>query len=123
MAVVLVWGLIFHYLDDFFAVFKELQEAQRFGREFDIVCTDLGIGVNGDKKQLGCLVDFLGLEFDTMKMKARLPKDKLKKAIQGVAELLEKKSSTTYENCNLLLASFPLPLRLFTGPSIPPTAL
>ena len=32
-----------------------------------------------------------------MKMKARLPKDKLKKAIQGFAELLEKKSSTTHE--------------------------
>lgn len=53
MAVVLVWGLIFHYLDDFFAVFKKLQEAQQFGTEFDNLCTDLGVGVNGDKKQLG----------------------------------------------------------------------
>ena len=90
MAVVLVWDLIFYYLDDFFAVFKELQEIQRFEREFDNVCTNLG------KKQLGCLVDFLGLEFETVKIEACLPKDKLKKAIQRVVELLERRSSTTH---------------------------
>ena len=106
MAVVLVWGLIFHYLDDFFAVFKEFQKAQRFGREFDNVYTDLSIEVNGDKKQLGCLINFLGLDLDTMKMEARLPKDKLKKAIQGVAELWEKKSSTTHEKLQSLVGLF-----------------
>ena len=103
MAVVLVWGLIFHYLDDFFAVFKRFQEAQQFGTEFDNVCTDLGVGVNGDKKQLGCIVDFLGLEFDTVKMEARLPKDKLEKAIKEVAKLLEKRSSTTHEELQSLI--------------------
>lgn len=79
MAVVLVLGLIFHYLDDFYLVFKRVGETQRFGAEFDNVCTDLGVGVSGDKKQLDCIVDFLGLEFDTVKMEARLPKDKLEK--------------------------------------------
>ena len=103
MAVVLLWGLIFHYLDDFFAVFKKLQQAQQFGKEFDNVCVDLGVGVNGEKKQLGCIVDFLGLEFDTLLMEARLPKDKLIKAIEGVARILEKKSSTTHKELQSLV--------------------
>lgn len=66
MAALLSWGLIFHYLDDFFAVFGKREQAQEFGEEFDSVCADLSIGVNDGKKQLGCVVDFLGLEFDTL---------------------------------------------------------
>lgn len=69
-------------MDDFFAVFKKLRKAQRFGREFDNLSTDLAVGVNVDKKELGCLVNFHGLEFDTVKMGARLPKNKLEKAIE-----------------------------------------
>lgn len=103
MAVVLVWGLIFHYLDDFFAVFKKLQEAQQFEKEFNNVCTDLGIRVNGDKKQLCFLVDFLRLIFNTEKIEACLPKNKLEKAIQGVAELLEKQSFITYKKLQSLV--------------------
>lgn len=93
MAVVLIQGLIFHYLDDFFAVFKKLKEARQFGTEFDNICIDLGVGVNKDKKQLGYIVGFLGLEFDTVKTEACLQKEKLEKAIK----LLEKKSSTIHE--------------------------
>ena len=36
-------------------------------------------------------------------MEARLPKDKLKKAIEGVAKVLEKKSSTTHEELQSLV--------------------
>ena len=84
-------------------VFQQRQQAEHFGEEFDKVCTDLGIGVNEEKKQLGCIVDFLGLEFDTLQMEARLPKDKLNKAIKGVAKVLEKKSSTTHEELQSLV--------------------
>lgn len=66
MAALLSWGLLFHYLDDFFGVFEKQQQADQFGKEFDKVCMDLGIAVNDKKKQLGCIVDFLGLEFDTL---------------------------------------------------------
>ena len=106
MAVVLLWGLIFHYLDDFFAVFKKLQQAQQFGKECNNICVDLGGGVNGKKKQLGCIVDFLGLEFNILLMEAQLPKSKLKKAIKGVARILEKKSSTTHEEPQSLVGLF-----------------
>lgn len=63
----------------------------------------MGMGVNKGKKQLGCIVDFLGLEFDTLQMEARLPKDKLQKAIEGVARVLEKKSPTTHEKLQSLV--------------------
>ena len=113
MAASLLWGLIFHYLDDFFAVFRELQQAKQFGKEFDNVCVDLGISVNGEKKQLGCIVDFLGLEFDTLLREARLPKDKLKKAIEGVAIILERKSSTTHEELQSLVGLLSFAAKVF----------
>ena len=56
------------------------------------------------KKQLSCIVDFLGLEFDTLQKEALLPKNKLKKAIEGVAKVLKKKSSTTYEKLQFLVS-------------------
>ena len=46
----LLWGLIFHYLNDFFAIFKKLQQAQQFGKKFDNIYMDLGVGMNGEKK-------------------------------------------------------------------------
>ena len=66
MAASLSWGLLFYYLNVFFGVFEEQQQEDQFGKELDKVCIDLGICVNDGKKQLGCLVDFLGLEFDTL---------------------------------------------------------
>ena len=62
-----------------------------------------GCGVNDEKKQLGYIIDFLGLKFDTLQMEARLSKDKLNKAIEGVTKFLEKKSSTTHEELQSLV--------------------
>lgn len=123
LAALLSWGLLFHYLDDFFGVFKERQQADQFGREFDEVYTDLGMGVNDGKKQLSCIVDFLGLQFDTLQIEATLPKDKLKKAIEGVANILEKKSSTTHEELQSLVGPLSFAASCLSGPSISPTTL
>lgn len=62
--------------------------------------------MNDGKKQLSCIVDFLGLKFDILQMEARLLKDKLRKAIEGVANVLEKKSSTTHEELQSLVGLF-----------------
>lgn len=48
-------------------------------------------------KQLSYIVDFLGLEFNTVKIEVRFLKDKLEKIIKKVVKLLEKRSSTTKE--------------------------
>lgn len=58
---------------------------------------DLGININGKKKQLVCVLDFLGLEFYILLIKAQFPKNKLKKTIEKVAKILKKKSSITYK--------------------------
>ena len=63
----------------------------------------MGVSVNDKKKQTGCVVDFLGLEFDTLRIEARLPENNLKKAIEGVARVLEKTSSTTHEKLQYLV--------------------
>lgn len=34
----------------FFGVFKERQQAEQFAKEFDMVCTDLGVDMNDGKK-------------------------------------------------------------------------
>ena len=60
-------------------------------KQFDNVCVDLSIGVNGKKKQLGFIVNFFGLEFDILLIKAQLPKDKLRKAIEKFARNFRKK--------------------------------
>lgn len=82
-------------MKNFFAIFKEFQKIQQFKKEFGNVCTNFGIKVNKDQKQVSYLVEFLRLKFYTLKIKACLPKNKLKKPIQKVAKLLEKKISTT----------------------------
>ena len=87
----------------FFGVFKEQQQANQFGKEFDKVYTDLAIRINDKKKQLGSIVDFLWLEFDTLQMETQLPKDKLKTAIKWVGKVLEKKSFTTHEKLQSLI--------------------
>ena len=45
-------------------------------------------------------------------MEDRLPEDKLKKAIEGVARVLEKKSSTTHEELQSLVGFFSLVVKV-----------
>ena len=52
------------------------------------------------------MVNFFELEFDILLIEAQLPKNKLIKAIVGVARLLEKKSLTTYEELQSLIGFF-----------------
>ena len=43
---------------------------QLFKKEFNNLFRDFGIKVNDKKKQLGNIIDFLGLELDTLQIKA-----------------------------------------------------
>ena len=53
--------------------------------------------MDGDHPRVACN------NFDTLRMEARLPENKLKKAIEGVARVLEKKGSTTHEELQSLV--------------------
>lgn len=49
------------------------------------------MGVNGKKKYLNCILDFLRLTFDILLIKAQFLKNKLKKAIERATKILKKK--------------------------------
>ena len=83
---------VLHYLDDFLAVCRTNPEAEAFTRYFFDLCKDLGIAVNEKKNKTGHVIDFLGIELDTMLMEARLPPDKLQKAKDLVKQALQKSS-------------------------------
>ena len=82
------FDIILHYLDDFFGVFPPGFDPSTFSRAFDGICEELGLRVNVKKDILGCIAEFLGIEIDTLRMIARLPADKLERALQGIAQAL-----------------------------------
>ena len=81
---------VLHYLDDFLAVEDDPSSAKVFSAFFDALCEELGINVAITKNQCGTTVDFLGITLDTLLMEARLPPDKLQKAVKLVTSALQK---------------------------------
>lgn len=65
---VLTWSLVLHYLDDFFAILSPYNDPIAYGKEFDLVCDDLGLSVNHTKDVIGTIAEFLGIEFDSILM-------------------------------------------------------
>lgn len=85
---VLGWFFILHYLDDFFAILSPTDDAATYGQQFDDLCVELGLTVNHSKDIMGTTADFLGIEFDSILMQARLPPDKLARARNTAKTLL-----------------------------------
>lgn len=83
---------ILHYLDDFLGIIPPDEDAKPYTETFDSLCETLGLKVNKKKDKLHTIVDFLGIELDTNSMQARLPEEKLQKAIKLVNSALKKKS-------------------------------
>lgn len=92
LVAVLFWAIVFHYLDDFFAILPPHGDVARFSKDFDTVCDDCGLKVNHSKDEQGTQVEFLGIEFDSEKMEVRLPPDKLARARKAVSALLDRRS-------------------------------
>ena len=87
---VLCWCIVLHYLDDFFAILPPHANANAYADQFDHVCSDLGLTVNHSKDAMGTTADFLGIEFDSTLMQARLPPDKLIRARKTAKDLQNK---------------------------------
>ena len=79
---------VVHYLDDFLLISGDDPAL------FSTLCTLLGVEVKTSKSLDGCVVDFLGIELDSDKMEARLPKDKHVRAIKTVLSALAAGKST-----------------------------
>ena len=91
------WVLV-HYLDDFVAVFTVAQASTNQTRHARIAynwVTDLlGILRNNLKDAKGTLVIVFGIEIDTRNFTARLPNDKLEKAVKATNKVLVEQSVT-----------------------------
>ena len=68
------WKPIFHDFNDFLAILENIEAAQKFGYKFDCLCKKLKIEVDQSKKLFGYIINFLGIKFDTQKLKACLSK-------------------------------------------------
>lgn len=87
---ILLWEVVLHYLDDFFAILSPGDDATAYAQQFDQLCGELGLQINHTKDVVGFIAEFLGIEFDSIRMEARLPPDKLAKARTTVKNLLKR---------------------------------
>ena len=82
-----------HYIDDFLLILPpESPMIHTAANDFSEVCDTMGFMIEQKKNKEGTLVDFLGLEIDTMAMEARLPPDKHQRALSIVVDILQRKS-------------------------------
>ena len=97
MIAVLGWSIVLHYLDDFFTVLPPQADAEAYCRDFDLVCSQLGLVINHTKDVMGTKADFLGIELDSILMQARLPPDKLARARSTVDDLLKRRTISRHK--------------------------
>ena len=97
------WNLS-HYIDDFLVVLSQRHKSSlnKAIAEFSDTCETMGFAIEPKKNQEGTVVDFLGLEIDTMAMEARLPPDKHRRALEMVTMMVEKRSIPSYQLEKLL---------------------
>ena len=62
----LLWAIVLHYLDDFFAILAPQADAIAYSHQFDQMCDELGLLVNHSKDTIGTKADFVGIEFDSI---------------------------------------------------------
>jgi hypothetical protein len=83
-----------HYLDDFIFTVPQSLATPRFlsniNTDFNLLTQALGLPMNTDKDRGGTKVVILGVEVDTTTMEARLPTEKLQKAIQVTTSTLQR---------------------------------
>lgn len=91
-------GMIFHILDDFLIVAQSAATCANYLHKFLSVCSEIGIPMAPEKTvgPVTCLT-FLGIELDTVKQEARLPKDKLEKCLGIICDFLKRKKVTLQE--------------------------
>ena len=87
---VLLWAVVLHYLDDFFAILSPSDDVIAYGQQFDQVCSNLGLSVKHSKDVIGTKADFLGIKFDSITMQGRLPSDKLARARNTIENLINR---------------------------------
>lgn len=100
--------LLTHYLDDFLFINRSKSECHDDLKKFISVCSDINVPLAHDKTVGPTQVlNFLGLEIDTVAEQVRLPFAKLTACTAAITDLLEKSKCTLRELQSLLgLLSF-----------------
>ena len=86
---------ILHLLDDFLAIDKPSADGHRLMALLTMVFNKLGIPLS-KKKTIGptCVIEYLGIILDSIKMEARLPRDKVVRILEYIEHILTKKTCT-----------------------------
>ncbi len=83
--------ILVHYLDDFIAIFTTMQATsnrmRREARAYVWVTDLLGIPRNNSKDRKGTQITVFDIEVDTSSFTAKLPPEKLEKAIKAMAKV------------------------------------
>lgn len=93
---------VVHYIDDFLFVVKVREHAQAMLEQALALCVELGVPMAAKKTEgpTTCLT-FLGIELDTIRMRARLPDDKLAD-LRRLTEVWVSKSTATVKELQSL---------------------
>ena len=81
-------------MDDFFAILSSQTEAQAYESFFLHFCLVLGVYIKDEKSLQAIIKEFLSIKVDSIKMEARLPPAKLKKAEDWVKKALAQRTIT-----------------------------
>lgn len=94
--------VVIHYIDDFLFVVKSRDQAQQHLARALALCEELGIPMAAKKTEgpTTCLV-FLGIEIDTLLMRARVPDEKLAE-LRRLTSVWRSKSSATVKELQSL---------------------
>ena len=90
------WNLT-HYLDDFLIIFPPNIDITSYSQQFDEILAKFGFSKAEEKDADGCVIVYLGFEFDSNKMELRLPVNKKVRAVRAVQSLLSSTSVTFSE--------------------------
>jgi hypothetical protein len=84
-----------HILDDFLFIDLSKEKSQASLNSFTQLCSQLGVPLAADKTEgpAQCLT-FAGIELDTLKMEARLPREKIVKYQAAISDAAKKKKIT-----------------------------
>ena len=94
---------ILHLLDDFLFISSTRTQCQDDLDRFLILCSHLGIPIAPEKTcGPATTLTFAGIELDSIKSEARLPKDKIAKCVQFISTFLHRKKVTLKELQSLI---------------------
>src|SRR5947207_11027518 len=77
-----------HYLDDFLFIFPSHIEISTISAQFDVILDEFNLTKAIEKDSNGCVVVYLGFEFDSEMMQVRLSLNKKQRALDGITNLL-----------------------------------